>query len=223
MEITRELFQVGGDGFTSSQDAAIYLVNIKGKAALVDAGCGFETDRLLENIQANGTDPHLIQLLLLTHCHFDHVGGAQTLRERLGCKLIAHELDAAYIEQGDNAVTAASWYNAALTPTRIDRLLKKSRETVNIGGRTIETIHIPGHSPGSVAYLVESDGKRVLFGQDVHGPLHPSLKSNAADYNNSLKTLIALEADILCEGHYGVINGKKRVIDFISSYLHDGQ
>jgi glyoxylase-like metal-dependent hydrolase (beta-lactamase superfamily II) len=223
MEITSEIFQVGGEGFTSSQDAAIYLLNIKGKAALIDAGCGFEKERLIENILTSGTELNQVQLLLLTHCHFDHVGGAKTLKARLGCKIIAHELDAVYIGQGDNTVTAATWYNTTLEPTRVDRLLKKGREAVNIGGRTIEAIHIPGHSPGSVAYLIESDGKRVLFGQDVHGPLHPSLKSNESDYNRSLKTLIALEADILCEGHYGVIKGKKRIIDFIKSYLHDGE
>jgi len=70
-----------------------------------------------------------------------------------------------------------------------------------------------------VAYLAESEGLRVLFGQDVHGPIHPSLRSNLRHYRNSLELLLSLEADILCEGHYGVYRGKKAVSDFIAGFL----
>jgi hypothetical protein len=59
----------------------------------------------------------------------------------------------------------------------------------------------------------------VLFGQDVHGPLHPSLLSNRRDYLQSLALMLDLNADILCEGHFGVINGRDAVRRFIRSYL----
>ncbi|MBP1742060.1 MAG: beta-lactamase domain protein, partial [Deltaproteobacteria bacterium] len=59
----------------------------------------------------------------------------------------------------------------------------------------------------------------VLFGQDVHGPLDASLLSNRDDYRRSLKLLLSLQADVLCEGHYGVIKGKAEVADFIESFL----
>jgi hypothetical protein len=36
-------------------------------------------------------------------------------------------------------------------------------------------------------YLTESEGMEVLFGQDVHGPIHPDLKSNAGDYQRFLR------------------------------------
>ena len=67
--------------------------------------------------------------------------------------------------------------------------------------------------------MTESEGKRVLFGQDVHGPLDASLLSNREDYLESLRFLLSLEADILCEGHYGVFRGKEHVADFIESFL----
>lgn len=66
---------------------------------------------------------------------------------------------------------------------------------------------------------MESDGLKVLFGQDVHGPLHPELRSNLGDYRNSFQFLISLEADILCEGHFGIFRGKDEVRRFISLYL----
>ena len=219
MRITSEIYQVGGSGLTSHDDAAIYLINLGGCAALVDAGCGRSGDRLLKNIRSCGVDLNQIEYLLITHCHFDHTGGAKALKDRLQCKTVAHELDAPFLEQGDNTVTAASWYGSWIRPFTIDRKLSGVQEDIPLGGRIIRAIHTPGHSPGSVVYEVESDGLRVLFAQDVHGPLDPSLLSDRQAYLRSLELLLSLEVDILCEGHFGVYKGKNDVQQFIRSYL----
>jgi glyoxylase-like metal-dependent hydrolase (beta-lactamase superfamily II) len=218
-KITSEIFHVGGSVRTSPEDAAIYLVNYGGHAALVDAGCGYGHERLLRNIRECGVSPEQIEYLLITHCHFDHTGGVSLLKEQLRCTIVAHELEADYLEQGDNAVTAASWYGASIRPFTVDRRLSRAQEEILLGGSSIKAIHIPGHSPGSVAYLAESEGLRVLFAQDVHGPLAPSLLSNRTDYLHSLKLLLSLEADVLCEGHYGIYRGKEEVTKFIRSFL----
>lgn len=219
MKITGEVFQVGGGGYTSAEDAAVYLVHFGESAALVDAGCGYATERLLKNIRNAGVDPGRIELLLITHCHFDHTGGAAAVKKRLGCRVVAHELDAPYLEAGDNKVTAANWYGATMEPFVVDRKLIGAREEIQLGGKVIQADHIPGHSPGSVAYICESEGLKILFGQDVHGPLDRSLRSNREDYQESLKYLLTLEADILCEGHYGVYRGKGEVARFIRQFL----
>ncbi len=219
MKITSEIFQVGGGKLTAPHDAAIYLLLFEGHGALIDAGCGDGRERLLQNIRNCGVDPGQIEMLLLTHCHFDHTGGAKWLQETLACKVVAHELDALYLERGDDAVTAAGWYSASLEPFLVDLKLTGARQTLLLGGKAIEAIHIPGHSPGSLAYLVESDGLRILFAQDVHGPLDPSLLSDRADYIESLKLLVSLDADILCEGHYGVYQGKEQIRRFIKQFF----
>jgi glyoxylase-like metal-dependent hydrolase (beta-lactamase superfamily II) len=219
MHITGEIHQVGGGKLTAPEDAAIYLINFNGHAALVDAGCGRALPRLMDNIRSCGVDPNLIEYLLLTHCHFDHTGGAQALRKLLGCRTVAHALEAPFLEQGDNTVTAATWYGATLTPVPVDRQLSGAREEIALGGRIIEALHTPGHSPGSVVYATESDGLKILFAQDVHGPLHPDLLSDAALYRRSLKLLLTLEADVLCEGHYGIYRGKPAVAAFIRQFL----
>ena len=94
VRITDEVFQVGGPQLTAPQDAAIYLLSCDGHAALIDAGCGRANDTLVRNIEAAGVKPEAIELLLITHCHFDHTGGARWLRDRLGCTVVMHELDA---------------------------------------------------------------------------------------------------------------------------------
>jgi len=221
MEITSEIFEVGGAYLTSPEDAAIYLIKFGQESALVDAGCGGAAERLLANIGKYGVQPELIRYLLITHCHYDHTGGAAELKRRLGLETIAHELDAPFIETGDNRVTAASWYSAKLKSFQVDRKLTGSREDIQLGGRKIEAIHTPGHTPGSVVYLTESDGLRVLFGQDVHGPLDPSFLSNRKDYQASLKILLGIEADVLCEGHFGVYRGKAEVAEFIRQFMDE--
>lgn len=219
VRITDEVFQVGGPQLTSPEDAAIYLLSFDGHAALIDAGCGRANDTLVRNIKAAGVKPEDIELLLITHCHFDHTGGARWLRDRLRSTVVMHELDARFLELGDNEVTAASWYGSKLEPCIVDRKLAGKEEEIRLGDRIIRAIHIPGHSPGSVAYFTTSAGLKILFAQDVHGPLHPSLLSNANDYQTSLQRLIDLDADVLCEGHYGIYKGRQDIVRFVSSFM----
>jgi glyoxylase-like metal-dependent hydrolase (beta-lactamase superfamily II) len=219
LQVTSGIYQVGGGDLTPGKDAAIYLLNFEGHAALVDAGCGESIDRLMRNIESCGVTPSDIQWILITHCHFDHTGAVKALKDKLGCKVIAHALDAPFLETGDNRVTAAIWYGSKIQPFTVDRKLSDARENIQVGEHVVIAVHTPGHSPGSVVYLAESDGLKVLFGQDVHGPLHPSLLSNRTGYLRSLELMLSLNADILCEGHYGVIKGKDKVREFIHSFM----
>jgi len=219
VSITPEIYQVGGYDLSAPADAAVYLIHYNGHAALIDAGGGHGQARLLANIAAAGVAPEQIEYILLTHCHFDHTGGACALREQLRCSVVAHELDAVYIERGDNEVTAATWYGARLQPCTVDQKLTGSQASIDLGGRTLTALHIPGHSPGSVAFVTESAGYKIVFAQDVHGPLDYRLLSDQADYLASLELLLDLEADILCEGHFGIYRGKPAVAGFIRSFL----
>ena len=96
MEITSEIFQVGGAHLTSPEDAAIYLIKFGQESALVDAGCGGAAKKLLANIKQCGVKPQLIKYLLITHCHYDHTGGAAELKRHIGLEIVAHKLDAPF-------------------------------------------------------------------------------------------------------------------------------
>jgi len=221
MEITGNLWQVGGAEYSSVEDAAIYLVRFGEKAALIDAGCGGAHDNLVSNISDVLPSDVEIEYLFLTHCHYDHTGGAGAVRDHYGCRIVAHELDAIYLEGGDSTVTAANWYGARMNPLIVDNKIQDRKQTFIVGSGELTAYHCPGHSPGSVVYLAELNSRRVLFGQDVHGPLDAAFLSNRDDYKRSLKFLTGLNADILCEGHFGVYRGKLEVRQFIQNYLVD--
>ncbi|MDH3799581.1 MAG: MBL fold metallo-hydrolase [Desulfobacterales bacterium] len=219
MEIVQNLWQVGGSDLTAPEDAAIYLVRSGEQAALIDAGCGNDHERLVENISSVLAVDVTITYLFLTHCHYDHVGGAAALKEQYGCKIVAHQLDAAYLEAGDSGVTAASWYGTNMKPLTIDHKIEGHKKIFNVGKQAVFAYHCPGHSPGSLVYLVKLENQKILFGQDVHGPLDPSLLSDREDYIRSLKFVMGLKADILCEGHFGIYKGSHHINKFIQSFL----
>jgi glyoxylase-like metal-dependent hydrolase (beta-lactamase superfamily II) len=215
IRICDSLWQVGGMELTDPSDAAAYLVRFGDKAALIDAGTGRNHPRLVKNIaECLGPDV-LLEYLLLTHCHFDHTGGARAVRDEYGCRIAAHELDAIYLASGDNRVTGAVRYGASLEPFAVDIVLRGQESSLSIGNGTITAIHCPGHSPGSVAYATELGGRIILFGQDIHGPLHSEYLSDEKQYVNSLGRLLDLGADILLEGHFGPIEPKQEVRAFI--------
>lgn len=120
VEILQNLWQVGGSDITGGGDAAVYLVRFGDRAALVDAGNGGRHAALVANIRGCLAETVSLEYLFLTHCHFDHTGGAKAVRDEFGCKIAAHTLDAVYLESGDSEVTAASWYGTRMQPLPVD-------------------------------------------------------------------------------------------------------
>ena len=219
-QITSDIFQIGGSGESASQDASIYLIKDGNMSALVDAGNGENTNAILENIKLCGVEPSDIAYIFVTHCHFDHAGGINELREAAGAKVVVHQNDAASLISGDQQSTGADWYGGYIDRTPIDIIVDKKKEDFALNKLNVTMYHAPGHSPGSSVFVVISDEKLVLFGQDVGGPINEVvMRSNMADYNKSLEFMISLDADILCDGHYGIYVGKEEVRKTIKSYL----
>ena len=106
-----------------------------------------------------------------------------------------------------------------MTPLTIDHKIEGQRECFKVGNGEVFAYHCPGHSPGSLVYFVKLENQNILFGQDVHGPLDASFLSDRNAYISSLKFMMTLEADILCEGHFGIFRGKENINKFIQSFF----
>jgi len=216
-EITKDIFVVGGPDITDSRDGCIYLINL-GELILIDSGAGWSVDKILNNINKLGLNNKNLTKIILTHCHIDHIGGAPEIKKRFGTKIYIHKLDAPPVEEGDPVLTAAKWYQASFPPTPVDVKLNSPEEIIRIDDKEIVCLHTPGHTPGSISIYLDKDGKRILFGQDLHGPILEEFGSNLEDYGRSTKKILDLNADILCEGHFGIYGSKQEVKDYILSY-----
>ena len=216
-EITKNIFIVGGPDITDSRDGCVYLINL-GELILIDTGAGWSVDEIVKNVEGLKLDSRGISKIILTHCHIDHIGGAPEIKKRFGSKIYIHKLDAPPIENGDPVLTAATWYQTTFHPTPVDVRFNLSEEVLQIGGEKLVCLHAPGHTPGSICIYLDRVGKRVLFAQDLHGPLLEEFGSSLEDWDHSTQKLLDLDADILCEGHFGIYKTKKDVRNHILSY-----
>jgi glyoxylase-like metal-dependent hydrolase (beta-lactamase superfamily II) len=216
-EIIKDIFIVGGPEITDGRDGCIYLLNLS-ELVLIDTGAGWSVDHIIGNIKKLGLDPKNLTKIILTHCHIDHIGGVPEIKKRFGSKLYIHKLDAPPLETGDQVLTAASWYQTTFPPTPVDVKFHLPEEVLTIGEQKVVCLHTPGHTPGSICIYLDKEGKRILFGQDLHGPLLVEFGSNFEDYGHSTKKLLDLDSDILCEGHFGIYKTKKDVKNYILSY-----
>ncbi len=150
-----------------------------------------ESDKLISYIDERNLD---VKCVLITHGHFDHIGGARLLQEKYGAKIYMHKSDVDFI---DNPLD----FGRKFPRFDVDVVLE-GNEVIEICGKNIEVIHTPGHSLGGVCYVLED----VIFCGDTifkDGFGRYDLRGgDIAQLQNSISKLFETEGDkILLCGH----------------------
>lgn len=119
---------------------------------------GMNPKRLLERIE----DVH-IEAILLTHAHFDHMGGVDEVRKAAGCPVYIHDLEADWLT--DPRKNGSMRWQDVTPPLSTDpaEFALEEGQTLSMIGHTFKVMHTPGHSPGSVSFLCGEH----LFSGDV--------------------------------------------------------
>jgi len=215
--IWQDIYIVGSAEISHPYDCCVYLVDAGG-LVLIDAGAGESFDRLVGSILALGLTPEDLSSIIVTHCHIDHIGALARFKQKYDAKIIAHQLDAPAIESGEWVGT--EFYGVDYHPCPVDIRLQEAEHNLHFGKYELKTLHIPSHTRGSIAVYVDVAGKRLLFGQDIHGPYEVAWGGDPSQAVVSLQKLIDLEADILCEGHFGIYQPSSEVRGYVEGYLH---
>lgn len=195
--------------------ANMYLVMGQERAALIDSGMG------IGDVRAEiGKITSLPCTVLNTHYHWDHVGAnslfAESAIHESEVELVAQEPDVGFIHQAmqspaARAVLPASFDPAAyrIIPKPATRVLHDN-DVIDLGGRVLRVLHIPGHSPGHVAYLDEASN--MLFTGDTAylGPVYACFEdSDPVAFARSVKRLAALPSvTTICPGHNDIITDR---------------
>lgn len=214
--ICENIYMIGGSGLSHPNDCSVYLIDA-GELVLIDCGAGESFDELVANIKSIGLEPSKLTTILITHRHIDHIGSLKRFKDEYNLKIIAHDLDADAIETGIS--TGADMYGVEYDCCPVDVKISGESETFGFGPYQMHIVHIPGHTPGSIAVYMDIEDQRLLFGQDIHGPYLPKWGAEPAKAKSSLQKLIDLKADILCEGHFGIYKPADSVENYIQRYL----
>lgn len=209
----------------------MWLIEGTDRALLLDAGLGAVP--LREAVPAVGFDRSMT--LLLSHTHFDHIGGAHEFGERLMHRdemgiAAAPTSDATlFATYSDGALDDAMFtglppgWNAgthAVQPAAATGFVEDG-DRIALGGRVLTVLHTPGHSPGHLSLFEEKTG--TLFAQDAlyDGPLvDDAYHSDKAVYAQTLRRLLDLRPRIVHGGHFGSF-GPERFRALIERYLAD--
>lgn len=117
------------------------------EAAVIDPG--FEDPQIGAIINENKLN---VKYILLTHGHFDHLGGVDQIKQLTGAKVLIHQNDADCLLDPRRNLSVLAGMSMVLEPA--DGFLKEN-ETIALGTVSIRVIHTPGHSKGGVCLLAE--------------------------------------------------------------------
>ncbi len=127
------------------------------EAVIIDPGG--DGERLVKLIEGLDVTPGY---LVNTHGHFDHVGANHVIARVFSPERVLHRED---LELLRNAHLQAEYFGLTATPQPEPTLLAEDGMVVETGNITLELIHTPGHTPGSMSIYVETEG--VLFSGDT--------------------------------------------------------
>jgi glyoxylase-like metal-dependent hydrolase (beta-lactamase superfamily II) len=149
--------------------AAAYVVETSEGLVLIDAGLDSQARQVKQEMATLKLDWKRLRAIFLTHVHGDHCGGAEHLRKETGAKIYAGQGDAAILRAGRPREAFFSTYympDPTPGPTTVDVELRGD-QVITLGDVRFTALDTPGHTPGSVCYLMQRGELRALFSGDV--------------------------------------------------------
>jgi metallo-beta-lactamase class B len=210
-------YYVGTCGISS-----LLVVSPEGHA-LIDSGTDKGAQIVLANIRALGFDPKDVAILLMSHEHFDHVGGMARLQEATGATIVATPQAAAVLRSGKPGRDdpQANSGHPVFPPVTGPIIELERGEPQLIGDTAFTPIATPGHTPGALTWTwreCEGDECKSIAYVDSLNPIssdgyrfsdHPAY---LAAFRAGLASVEALDCDIVIAPHPSAAHMRERLL-----------
>jgi glyoxylase-like metal-dependent hydrolase (beta-lactamase superfamily II) len=168
------------------------------RLVLVDTSMEEDAAAVLGYFGKNGIAPTDVDTIAITHTHPDHVGGLATLKEKTGARVAAHRVEAPFIARQETYTGPPGIQRHPGTP--VDVLLEDGQTWDGFA-----VIHVPGHTPGSMA-LLDPTRRLLVAGDAIRtegglGPMDDQYNVDPAAHRESIKKLARLDFEALIVGH----------------------
>lgn len=174
----------------------VFLISYNGKNILVDTSPGYQWRKLEKRLK--NLNIKKIDLLILTHTHYDHAENASKIKNLFGAKVIVNKLEANYLEKGQTTLPKGTVAVTRFLVKRIAPLLSvklnyepcqpdilvDNKLDLHEFGFNAFILHTPGHSPGSQSVIV--DDEIALVGDSMFGVFAGSIFPPFADNEEEL-------------------------------------
>jgi hydroxyacylglutathione hydrolase len=184
----------------------VYLVYDDRDWLLIDIGYEESVDEIIELIRQLDFPFSQCRGLIATHADVDHIQGLSKAKTILKAPVLAHPLAVEPLEKGDRIKTfaeiAAQDVHMPLPPVTIDRTIKDG-DIVEVGGRTLEVWHTPGHTDSQLAFRM---GDLLFSGDNIYrdgsvGAIDAHHGSNIPAFIKSLERIAASDVTWLLPSH----------------------
>jgi glyoxylase-like metal-dependent hydrolase (beta-lactamase superfamily II) len=136
-----------------------FLFRPQGGERLLIVDPGEEAERILAAAEAMGGT---VEAILLTHCHFDHIGAVAPVAKATGAPVYCPEIEVPVLA---DIMAYVPWAGFGPYESYQADEVVRGGETLELAGMEIEVVFTPGHSPGHVTYAVK--GEPAIFSGDV--------------------------------------------------------
>lgn len=204
----------GRSWYVGTCGITVVLVETRAGLVLIDTGPVEAAPHVLANIRALGFDPKLIRWVLMTHEHFDHVGGMAEILRATGARLITGEAAAEVMRTGLPAADdpQAGWLaEQPMEPVKVSRILRHG-SSLRMGGTRFTMHATPTHSPGSTSWswqscedsqcltIAAADSNSTISTDEYHFTDHPDRVESARE---GLRVMERLPCDVMLTPHPG--------------------
>jgi glyoxylase-like metal-dependent hydrolase (beta-lactamase superfamily II) len=227
---TTDIFYVDTGMYDTPEYGAVYILDAE-RPAIVDSGIGTNYERILEALKTVGIAPEELEVIVATHVHLDHAGGAGFLAEETGADVYVHESGAKFLadpgplwEGTKKAVGGQIKHYTEPKPVPADRIEPiHDGATIDLGDRRLHAHHAPGHAFHQMVFHERDED--VVFTADAAGiyvPRQDAIRETSPPPDFDLEEVVEdarmiarIDPETLCYAHFGPVPTDERLSEYV--------